>query len=369
MSLSNSKPQNIKKICLKICDWLILLAIICSINGCVPTGLKNGKKQFQLSSANRSKVKKQKENDKQLQNTYYDNMYEDSRVNDILAFERKISSSSNVSQVKSKNASSIDDKYQALFQRQQAMEEELNENIYNVKEELLEVKKILSEFATDRIPVAPSRDIINSNDIKSNAPVESSCPTINSKEDNLLDKTFIIRSEETKQAKEPIKPKTPIPKVNKNFKVIKQSENKQTSNLQEETKKQVQDNKKIQATNSEENDFTEVISKIAKGDYNAASKIINDKLKQANAPIVISNCNYWLGEISFNQRDYAKSIVYFNAALTNNCDKKDIAQVRIAESYFRIGKNEEAKIAYQNLLKEHPKSTHSPKAKKMLQQL
>ena len=35
----------------------------------------------------------------------------------------------------------------------------------------------------------------------------------------------------------------------------------------------------------------------------------------------------------------------------------------------QVGKNEEARIAYQNLLREHPKSTHSPKAKKMLQQL
>jgi len=56
-------------------------------------------------------------------------------------------------------------------------------------------------------------------------------------------------------------------------------------------------------------------------------------------------------------------------ALGSQFDKKDVAQSRIAESYLRVGKNDEARVAYQTLLREHPKSTHSPKAKKMLQQL
>ncbi|MPN29634.1 hypothetical protein SDC9_177087 [bioreactor metagenome] len=92
-------------------------------------------------------------------------------------------------------------------------------------------------------------------------------------------------------------------------------------------------------------------------------------MKLTKEETIIADCHYWLGECSFNQRDYSKSIAHFRNALIGNTDKKDIAQARIAESYIRVGKTEEAKIAYQNLLRDYPKSSQTPKAKKMLQQL
>jgi TolA-binding protein len=76
-----------------------------------------------------------------------------------------------------------------------------------------------------------------------------------------------------------------------------------------------------------------------------------------------------LGEISYNQRDYAKSIEYFQQTLDVNFDKRDVAHARIADSFMRVGKKEEAKVAYQTLLQQYPRSSYSPKAKKMLQQL
>lgn len=121
--------------------------------------------------------------------------------------------------------------------------------------------------------------------------------------------------------------------------------------------------------NEKERDFSDIINKVAKGEYAAATKLINEKLNSTTDPVVIANCNYWLGECSFNQRDYAKSITYFKSVLDSTGDKKDVAQARIAESYLRVGKNEEAKTAYQNLLRDFPRSTHSPRAKKMLQRL
>ncbi|MCL2039671.1 MAG: tetratricopeptide repeat protein [Bacteroidetes bacterium] len=374
---SNSLRTKInKKQCLIASNWLILLSIIVSfcIIGCVPTGQINNKKQAQ--NTNWAKSKKQKE--KQVQNIASENVYEDNTLNDILEFEKRINSSSNNNNntKQKKNITTSEDKYESLKQKQELMEEELNESIYNLKEELLEIKKMLGDVIGDKItPTAERKSYISPNESNIPSSVIRSEESINSDEDDIIDKTFIIKSEETKQmfqnseTKKVIKPeKTNNNAPNKNFKIIKDSD-KQTPNNTTNIAPKSNVNNNSDANNSADNNFSEVISKIAKADYNTASKIVNDKLKQTKDPAIISNCNYWLGEITFNQRDYAKSIAYFKTALENNCDKKDIAQARIAEAYMRVGKNEEAKTTYKNLLKEHPQSIHSARAKKMLQQL
>ena len=115
--------------------------------------------------------------------------------------------------------------------------------------------------------------------------------------------------------------------------------------------------------------FSDVINKIAKKEFNSAIKQINEILKSSKDSYILSNCNYWLGECYFNQKDYAKAISYFKNVLASKSDKKDIAQARIAEAYVRVGKTEEAKTAYQLLLRDYPKSSQIPTARKMLQQL
>ena len=372
MKFPKIKSKKNKKHCLILFNWLILSTILISlcVTGCIPTGQTNTKKQFQLSNGSRAKYKKEKEQNRQ-ENINYEETAENGILNDILEYEKNINNDSGAkTKRKNKTEKSTDaDKYETLRKQQEIMSDEFNESIYNVKEELLELKRILSDIASDKLVTTAGRNNNNySDNLKENSLNNQESTKIMNEKDDLLDKTFLIQSEEAHNPKENTKPNTSNnnPKQNKNFKIIKQGTEKPNQNNQKETPQNVVVTSVKKTT---DNDFSEVISKVAKNDYIAASKIINDKLKQSKDPVVISNCNYWLGEINFNQRDYNKSITYFKTALNNNCDKKDIAQARIAESYFRIGKNSEAKIAYQNLLNEYPKSTYSPKAKKMLQQL
>lgn len=370
------RTNTIKKQCIIISNRLILLVSIVSfcIVGCVPTGQINNKKQLQ--NTNWTKSKKQKE--KQVLDNNSENINEDNALNDIFEFEKRLNSSSNNTSKKKKNITNSDDKYETLKQKQEVMEEEFNESIYNLKEELLEIKKMLGDVIEDKIkPTAERKNYVspNESDIPSSAI---------SSDDDIIDKTFIIKSEETKRKVQNEEIKKVAPRTektntapNKNFKIVKESEKQTAINTQNTTPKNSDNNlpnnntanNNLSDNNTADNNFSEVISKIAKGDYNNAAKIINEKLKQTKDPATISNCNYWLGEITFNQRDYAKSISYFNTALENNCDKKDIARARVAESYLRVGKNEEAKTAYKSLLREYPQSIHSARAKKMLQQL
>lgn len=386
---NNLQSQRNKKQCLIPFNWLLLLAIIalCSITSCVPTGTINSKKQFQLSNTNRSSAHKQKEQNKH-QDATYDNVSDnDVAVNDILEFERKINNSSKKKSTPNKNEEISNqvkynkkenvDKYDELLQKQQEMEEEFNESIYNVKEELIEIKRMLSDVVGDKIKPTPARNNYVSPVEHTNDASGVSTKSIRTEDDDILEKTFIIQSEEERKLKtkkeENIKPKiekSNQPKTNKNFKIVKSNEEKEVSNnIQNNNTQKPETRNEPVNTNSADNNFSEVVSNIEKGNYTDAVKIINDKLKQTKDPVIISNCNYWLGEINFNQRDYAKSITYFTAALNKNNNKRDTAQARIAESYLKVGKNEEARLAYQTLLKEHPKSTHSSKAKKMLQQL
>jgi TolA-binding protein len=321
----------------------------------------------------------------------------------IYDFERKLNSSKNTTQNKSEGKAkkalpSLEEQLKQLEHNQSVTDERIDsisENVNNLKGDLLEIKNMLSDIDAARFKPytekvvtnnsTPNANIVNGYINKSNSNLNDNS------DDNIIGNTFIISSEEegnrqyVKSAEiisAPSKQNTGAkPTASENTaKKSSTPKSKSIVNKPKESAKIAEKNTNQSATKSAEeatgkndaktsSNFSDIINLVAKADYTNAVKNINNILSNTNNQIDIANCNYWLGECSFNQRDYAKAINHYKSVLNSTSDKKDIAQARIADSYIRVGKNEEAKLAYKTLLEEYPKSSYSPKAKKMLQQL
>ena len=76
------------------------------------------------------------------------------------------------------------------------------------------------------------------------------------------------------------------------------------------------------------------------------------------------NCYYWLGECAFAQKKYNDAIESFAHVFTyEKSEKKDDAQVMIANAYYAMGNKKKAKEEYETLVKKFPASPFVKKAK------
>lgn len=79
---------------------------------------------------------------------------------------------------------------------------------------------------------------------------------------------------------------------------------------------------------------------------------------------VADNCKYWIGECYFAKKQYANAIKNFEQVLVyKNSEKKADAQFMMAQSLDRLGKKQEAKDAYEKIVKDFPSSKNVQKAK------
>ncbi len=82
------------------------------------------------------------------------------------------------------------------------------------------------------------------------------------------------------------------------------------------------------------------------------------------------NCYYWLGECAYGRKDYRQAIDLFDKVFTFQIsEKKDDAQIMIANCYLAMGDKANAKAEYEALIKKFPASPFVGKAKAKLQKL
>lgn len=79
---------------------------------------------------------------------------------------------------------------------------------------------------------------------------------------------------------------------------------------------------------------------------------------------VADNCKYWIGECYFATKQYANAIKNFEEVMGyKNSEKKADAQFMMAQSLDRLGRKQEAKDAYEKVVKDFPSSRNVQKAK------
>lgn len=87
-----------------------------------------------------------------------------------------------------------------------------------------------------------------------------------------------------------------------------------------------------------------------------------------NIPMTLQdNCHYWLGECAYAQKDFTGAIEHFQRVFTfTQSEKKDDAQIMIANSYFAMGDKTRAKAEYKKFLERFPASPYAKRAKERL---
>ncbi|MGI6370444.1 MAG: tetratricopeptide repeat protein [Candidatus Kapaibacterium sp.] len=379
-----------KEKCRILSVWLIVTSFLLPIvfSACVPsknlvTGERDGYRQNKLNASysgglvhsNKKRKKYSKKvSESQLQNDeiamFEKRMIEASSNNIQQNRETKLESSNNPSErntnlnAQAKTLPSLKEQIENLNKNQS----EVESKIENIQGDMLEIKDLLESIA--------EKNVNNTSNISTvEVKQEKQTPVINKVEET---GTFILESDEkanlkqTEQVKKTVEPKTfkkekPVP-----VKHVKRTVPAKTVEKQDVISNEPQDKsqtQEISKTGNATNDFSDIINKVAKGEYDVARKHIQQIMKASKDEVDIANCHYWLGECNLKQKQYNKAIDNFKTVLNGKSDKKDSAQAKLAECYLRIGKNDEAKEAFQTLLQNYPRSSQTPRAKRMLQQL
>ena len=69
------------------------------------------------------------------------------------------------------------------------------------------------------------------------------------------------------------------------------------------------------------------------------------------------NCQYWIGECSYAQKNYRQAILEFEKVFAHpNSNKKNHAQYKIAKCYLSLGEKDQARIQFENFVNQYPNS-------------
>ena len=104
--------------------------------------------------------------------------------------------------------------------------------------------------------------------------------------------------------------------------------------------------------------------------YDEAAAILQSVIGDGAPDELLDNCHYWLGECAYAQKDFAGAIEHFQHVFTfSRSEKKDDAQIMIANSYFGMGNKTVARAEYEKFLDKFPASPYAKRAKERLAKL
>lgn len=236
------------------------------------------------------------------------------------------------------------------------------------KQILIKIDTINSKIENLNDNINFIKDYLDNNPLKSNDNTMKGNISNSKREilpDNIKKETYIDSDEEVSKNLEKNTSKQ------SRTKLIKTNSKEKSSKKKE---KSIQKQSVIVKNSLSESKPNENIAKIVKKVNNPVSPsnpvdLKNLVLTEKN-PSTVNDYNFQLGESSFKSQDYASTIIYLKKVITSkNPNKKDRAHGLLAEANMKLGRVADAKLAYENLIKNFPESDMVPKARKMLQQL
>ncbi len=255
----------------------------------------------------------------------------------------------------------------ALADEQQSM----SNNITNLKSDIVEIKQTLTQIkdVIDDLEIPNKAVYRGPNNANNNIKTDNQNLT-----NDTYNETYIVSSDEDYENEDETNMDEPIidkPKAKKEIKkpVVKKVISPKVEKVQAPVQIKAPEIKVEKSTNINE-DYELALKLYADKNYSQAIDKFKNTLTKTKEANVVSDCNYFTGECYFALKDYDNALLHFNKTISaGNGNKKDNAQLMIAEANVRTGKVTEAKSAYQNLIKFYPESELIAKAKKMLQQL
>jgi tol-pal system protein YbgF len=123
-------------------------------------------------------------------------------------------------------------------------------------------------------------------------------------------------------------------------------------------------------TSSEYDLYQNALRLFDRRSYVESKKLFADLIKKYPKSNYADKSQYWIGEISYAKSDYAQAIKAFNLVHKyKNSSKADDAQLKLALSYLRLGKNDLAIDEFKRLINRYPASEFVPSAQKYLSEI
>lgn len=105
-------------------------------------------------------------------------------------------------------------------------------------------------------------------------------------------------------------------------------------------------------------------------DYEEAMEMFMALLEAGVSDDLADNVHYWLGESLYAMRNYSDAMEHFSHVFNYRVsEKKDDAQLMIANCYVRVGDNRQAEAEYQKLIDNYPTSEYVVRAREALGKL
>ena len=113
--------------------------------------------------------------------------------------------------------------------------------------------------------------------------------------------------------------------------------------------------------------YESAVSVVRSKNYQSAISDLENLLNSGIKDDYADNCHYWIGESKFQLRDFSSAIQHFQQVQNYRySEKRDDAQLMIAQSYERLGDRQKARDAYQKLVDMYPTSEYVKRARAKL---
>ena len=104
-----------------------------------------------------------------------------------------------------------------------------------------------------------------------------------------------------------------------------------------------------------------------RGNFDASLDKFRFLLKNNISKDLADNCQFWIGQILFSKKDYISAIEEFNKVLQyKDSNKKSESIYKIGLSYIKAGYNDKAKVMFQKIIDDYPKSKYYSKASEFI---
>ena len=115
--------------------------------------------------------------------------------------------------------------------------------------------------------------------------------------------------------------------------------------------------------------YIESLSNYQNGEWNVSLDGFKFLIQADSNHELADNCQYWIGEIYYSQKDFRRSIKEFEKVFTfPGTNKSDDAQFKLGLCYVNIGQIDKAKQEFENLLEFYPNSEYYKKGQEYLRQ-
>ena len=115
--------------------------------------------------------------------------------------------------------------------------------------------------------------------------------------------------------------------------------------------------------------YIESLSNYQNGEWNLSLDGFKFLIQADGNNQLADNCQYWIGEIYYSQKDFRRSIKEFEKVFTfPGTNKSDDAQFKLGLCYVNIGQIDKAKQEFENLLEFYPNSEYYKKGQDSLRQ-